>query len=351
MEQCENNRQERRDEMACAYTTMAACSRSALAGRRLPKVLAVHFTPYADKVPFPGSSMDSFNKAWQQYCRHYFPQLFDMCVANRDQMRVCATFEKATAMPNIQPIEIHSSEVQTHATADTLDQPSKLGVDRFEGNSIGQTAGSLSEQTILDPGFFLVVAGRMLVVIHNPTNAPGPVLAILSSGHRLVATPGTRIGMYTIEPTIMFGQLFLDYWCLDFIYREEASLELKAHPIWMGAALSNPLWMASLGNEQAVMAQEWTWEALQKMADDMVAERPWLDYKEEHESIPPSVAFSRVTWHRARLSTRERSSSSCNCNRQSWLGVDGSISYRTHLSLYILSPHIAFLSWILTLVA
>lgn len=217
--------------------------------------------------------MDSFNKAWQQYCRHYFPQLFDMCVANRDQMRVCATFEKATAMPNIQPIKIHNSEAQAHATADTLDQPSKLDVDRSEGNSIVQTAGSLSEQTILDPGFFLVIAGRMLVVIDNPINAPGLVLAILSSGHQLVAAPGTRIGMYTIGPTIMFGQSFLNYRCLDFIHREEASLELKVYPIWMGAALPDPLWMASLGHEQAVMAQEWTREALQKMADDMVVKR------------------------------------------------------------------------------
>jgi predicted amino acid dehydrogenase len=41
----------------------------------------------------------------------------------------------------------------------------------------------------------------------------------------------------------------------------------------MGAALSDPLWMASLGNEQAVMVQEWTREALQKMADDMVVKR------------------------------------------------------------------------------
>lgn len=109
---------------------------------------------------------------------------------------------------------------------------------------------------MLDPGFFLVIVGRVLVVIHNSTKAPGPVLAILSSGHRLVVAPGKRIGMYTNKPTIMFGQSFLDYWCLDFIHQEEASLELKVYPIRMGAALSDPLWMVSLGNEQAVMAQE-----------------------------------------------------------------------------------------------
>jgi hypothetical protein len=149
---------------------------------------------------------------------------------------VCAKFEKATAMPNIQPVESHSSGVQAHAAAGIMDQSSKLDVDRFEGNFIVQTAGSLSEQTTLDPGSFLVIAGRMLVVIHNPINASDLVLTILSLGHRLVVAPGTRISMYTIKPTIMFGQSFLDYRCLDFILREEASLELKVYPILDGCS-------------------------------------------------------------------------------------------------------------------
>jgi hypothetical protein len=230
-------------------------------GEEVVQVSAVHFCPYADEAPFPELSMALFSKAWRQYCRHYFPRLFAICVAGSNQTRVCTRFERATAMPNIQPVEIHSSGAQARAAAGIMDQFIKLGVDRFEGNSIGQTAGSLSEQTILDPGFFLVIAGRMLVVIHNPINAPGPVLAILPLGHRLVVAPGSRIGMYTIEPTIMFGQSFLDYRCLDFIHREEASLELKAYAIWMGAALSDPLWMASLGNKVAKMMQGWTCEA------------------------------------------------------------------------------------------
>lgn len=293
--------------------------KAALAGRRLAKVLAVHFTPYADKAPFPELSMASFSKAWRQYCRHYFPQLFDMCVANRDQTQVCVTFERAAAIPNIKLVKTHSSGAQAHAAAGIMDQSSKLDVDQFEGNFTVQTTGSLSEQTTLDPDFVLIIAGRMLVVIHEPINAPGPVLAILSSGHRLVVAPGTRIGMYTIELTIMFGQSFLNYRCLDFIHQEEASLELKVYAIWKGAALSYPLWMASLGNEVAKMTQGWTRKTLRKMADDMVVRRPWLIYKADYESIAPSVAFSRVTWHsRASESTRERSSSSsCNCNRQS----------------------------------
>lgn len=85
-----------------------------------------------------------------------------------------------------------------------------------------QTAGNLCEQIMLDPSFFLVIAGRVLVVVHDPINDPGLVLAMLFSDHRLVVTPGTRIVMYTIEPTIMFAQLFLDYQCLDFIHKEEA---------------------------------------------------------------------------------------------------------------------------------
>ena len=41
----------------------------------------------------------------------------------------------------------------------------------------------------------------------------------------------------------------------------------------MGAALSDPLWMASLGNKVAKMMQGWTCEALRKVADDMVVKR------------------------------------------------------------------------------
>ncbi|KAG7528311.1 hypothetical protein FFLO_06251 [Filobasidium floriforme] len=228
---------------------------SALAGRRLAKVLAVHFSPYVNKAPFPELSMASFSKAWRQYCRHFFPRLFAICVAGPDQTRVCIRVERATAMPNIQPVKIHSSEAQAHAAPGIMDRSSKLNVERFEGNFVIQTAGSFSEQTTLDPAFFLVIAGCMLVVIYNSINTPGPVLAILSSGHQLVATTGTRIGMDTIKPTFMFGQSFLDYRCLDFIHREEASLELKAYAIWMSAAPSNPLWMASLGHEVAKMTQ------------------------------------------------------------------------------------------------
>lgn len=67
--------------------------------------------------------------------------------------------------------------------------------------------------------------------------------------------------MYTIRPTIVFAQSFLDYRCLDFIYRKEASLELKAYACWMGANLSKRLWMASLGNEVVEVAQGWTRQA------------------------------------------------------------------------------------------
>lgn len=188
-------------------------------------------------------------------------------------------------MPNIQPVEIHSSGARAHAAPGIMDRSSKLDIERFEGNLIVMTAGGLSEQTMPDPGFYLVIAGRVLVVIQDPINAPGPVMAVLSSGHRLVVAPGTKIGIYAIEPTIMFSQAFLDYRCIEFIHREDASLELKAYAIWMGEALSDRLWMAYLGDEKVEIAQRWTREALQKMADDMVAKRPWLEYKPEHEGI------------------------------------------------------------------
>lgn len=245
----------------------------------------MHFRPDTGEAPFPESSLDSFSKAWRQYCRHVCPRVFAVCVAGPDQMCVCVRSERATAMPNIQPVEIHSSGARAHAAPGIMDRSSKLDIERFEGNLIVMTAGGLSEQTMPDPGFYLVIAGRVLVVIQDPINAPGPVMAVLSSGHRLVVAPGTKIGIYAIEPTIMFSQAFLDYRCIEFIHREDASLELKAYAIWMGEALSDRLWMAYLGDEKVEIAQRWTREALQKMADDMVAKRPWLEYKPEHEGI------------------------------------------------------------------
>lgn len=227
----------------------------------------------------PGFSPVAFSRMWHLHCHHWQPELLSVCLSGTEQTQVeCRSRKHSMASFPEDPIT-HSSGARCHMGARLIED---LEDDSFHGFVRVMTAGFLQEYAYPDASLLRILAGRILVIVHNPAaglDATQPVFCVASAGDRVIFRPGIRWTVYAIEPTILSYQAFLDYRCLELSVREAATIESQASAVYMALALLDPIWTATLdlGDERylhtlRVAAKQ----IMDRLVSSLIAKHPQL---------------------------------------------------------------------------
>jgi hypothetical protein len=114
------------------------------------------------------------------------------------------------------------------------------------------TAGWLKDYHYLEPTVLKVIVGNLLLILHNPDvgNQDGtdhrPFSCVIARETGWFFALQVKIALYAIEPTIFGRQAFLDYHCMGLVTQAPHSFELQVYAAYMGCALAEETWTASI---------------------------------------------------------------------------------------------------------
>jgi hypothetical protein len=109
-------------------------------------------------------------------------------------------------------------------------------------------------------------------------NQPPTFLSHHCPGRQGGFCPHVKITLYAIEPTIFARQAFLDYRCMGLATQAPHGFELQVYAAYMGCALSEETWTASIArsDQDSTRISKLTAPLMKQIAASLVSDYPWL---------------------------------------------------------------------------